>query len=96
MSNARNLADQVSNLVVISTGGSNFITPETLSASVSVLERDIIYSSSSPVTASVGTLWTDISNPNSPLLKVYNGTEWKLMSGAGGGGMMTTFLLSGA
>jgi len=40
MSKARDLADQVSNLITISTGGSNFITPEVLSASIANIDSD--------------------------------------------------------
>lgn len=67
-SNARNLADQVSNLVTISTGGSNF-------------EEDIVYSSSSPVSASVGTLWVDSGGTN-PMMKVWNGSSWDSLGSA--------------
>ena len=68
MSNARNLADQVSNLVTISTGGSNF-------------EEDIVYNSSSPVSASVGTLWVDSSGAN-PMMKVWDGSSWDSLGSA--------------
>lgn len=96
MSKARDLADQVSNLITISTGGSNFVTPEVLSASIALVEPNILYSSASPNTASVGSLWVDTTNASNPALKVYNGSEWKLMSGAGGGGMATTLMTIGA
>jgi len=67
-----------------------------LSASTSV-QPEIIYSSTPPEDPSVGTLWTDTTDVTTPLLKVYNGSEWILMSGAGGGGggLKTTFLLMG-
>jgi hypothetical protein len=42
MSNARNLANQVSNLITISTGGSNFITPQVLSASIANIESNYL------------------------------------------------------
>ena len=67
-SNARNLADQASNLVTISTGGSNF-------------EEDIVYSSSSPVSASIGTLWVDSSGAN-PMMKVWDGSSWDSLGSA--------------
>jgi len=67
-SNARNFANQVSNLIQISTGGSNF-------------EEDIVYSSSSPVTASVGTLWVDSSGAN-PMMKVWDGSSWDSLGSA--------------
>ena len=52
------------------------------------------FSSTQPTNPVTGQLWTDNSNPNSPLLKVYNGTEWKLVSGAGGGGGMAATLMT--
>jgi hypothetical protein len=68
MSKARDLANQVSNLISISSGGSNF-------------EEDIVYSSSSPVTASVGTLWVDSSGAN-PMMKVWDGSSWDSLGSA--------------
>jgi hypothetical protein len=38
---ARQFADQVSNLITISTGGSNFVTPQILSASIAGIQEDI-------------------------------------------------------
>ena len=55
------------------------------------------FSSTEPTSPVIGQLWTDNSNPNSPSLKVYNGTEWKLVSGSSGGsGMATTLMTIGA
>lgn len=68
MSKARDLADQVSNLISISSGGSNF-------------EQDIVYSSASPVSASVGTLWVDSSGAN-PMMKVWDGSSWDSLGSA--------------
>jgi hypothetical protein len=68
MSKARDLANQVSNLITISTGGSNF-------------EQDIIYNSASPVSASVGTLWVDSSGAN-PMMKVWDGSNWDSLGSA--------------
>ena len=59
-------------------------------------ERDIVYSSSTPSSPLVGQLWVDTTTPLTPILKVYNGNEWIIMSGAGGGGLKTHFLLMGA
>ena len=59
-------------------------------------ERDIVYSSSTPAAPVAGTLWVDDTDPLAPVLKVYNGSEWITMSGAGGGGLKTHFLLMGA
>ena len=60
-------------------------------------ERDIVYSSSTPTSPLVGQLWVDTTTALTPILKVYNGTEWIIMSGAGGGGgLKTHFLLMGA
>jgi hypothetical protein len=82
-SNARNLADQASNLITISTGGSNFVTPEVLSASISAInyEEDIMYGSASPVSASTGTLWVDSSGAN-PMMKVWDGSSWDSLGSA--------------
>ena len=49
-------------------------------------ETDIAYSSASPVSASTGQVWIDSTDNNAPLVKVYNGTTWVEVSGAGGGG----------
>jgi hypothetical protein len=80
-SNARNFANQVSNLITISTGGSNFVTPQVLSASMSLMEKDIVYSSGSPVSASIGTLWVDSSGAN-PMMKVWDGSSWDSLGSA--------------
>ena len=66
-----------------------------ISASVSY-EPNISYSSSTPAAPIAGTLWVDDTDPLAPVLKVYNGSEWITMSGAGGGGLKTHFLLMGA
>ena len=59
-------------------------------------EPNISYSSSTPASPVAGTLWVDDTDPLAPVLKVYNGSEWITMSGAGGGGLKTHFLLMGA
>jgi hypothetical protein len=59
-------------------------------------EPNISYSSSTPAAPVAGTLWVDDTDPLAPVLKVYNGSEWITMSGAGGGGLKTHFLLMGA
>jgi hypothetical protein len=60
-------------------------------------ERDIVYSSSAPASPLLGQLWVDTTTPATPILKVYNGKEWLVMSVAGGGGgLKTHFLLMGA
>ena len=69
-----------------------------LSTSASAnFERDIVYSSTTPTSPLLGQLWVDTTTPATPILKVYNGNEWIVMSGAGGGGgLKTHFLLMGA
>jgi len=69
-----------------------------LSTSASAnFERDIVYSSTTPTSPLLGQLWVDTTEPATPILKVYNGNEWIIMSGAGGGGgLKTHFLLMGA
>ena len=60
-------------------------------------EPNITYSSSAPSSPVSGTLWVDDTDPLAPVLKVYNGSTWITMSGAGGGGgLKTHFLLMGA
>ena len=54
-SNARNLADQASNLITISTGGSNFVTPQVLSASISNIDLTP-YATKAQLSASVGNI----------------------------------------
>jgi hypothetical protein len=92
MSNARNFADLVPTL--------NSITSSLVTVSQQPylqFEQDISFSASAPVTASVGTLWTDTTDATAPILKVYNGTTWIEMSGAGGGGgMKTSMMLMGS
>ena len=61
-----------------------------------IYEPNIDYVSSSPSTPIAGTLWIDSTASAAPSLKVYNGSEWIAVSGAGGGGLKTHFLLMGA
>jgi len=73
------------------------LTPYLTQISASVTyEPNISYSSSTPAAPVAGTLWVDDTDPLAPVLKVYNGSEWITMSGAGGGGLKTHFLLMGA
>jgi hypothetical protein len=73
------------------------LSPYLTIASASVTyEPNISYSSSTPAAPVAGTLWIDDTDPLAPVLKVYNGSEWITMSGAGGGGLKTHFLLMGA
>jgi hypothetical protein len=68
----------------------------TQSSASNLYEKNISYSSSTPAAPVAGTLWVDDTDPLAPVLKVYNGSEWITMSGAGGGGLKTHFLLMGA
>ena len=65
MSKARDLANQVSNLITISTGGSNFVTPQVLSASIANIESNYLTQISASNTyatqASLATLDSDSS-----------------------------------
>jgi hypothetical protein len=76
-----------------SSASSTYLTITNASAAY---EPNIAYSSSSPSLPVAGTLWVDDTDPLAPVLKVYNGSEWITMSGAGGGGLKTHFLLMGA
>jgi len=69
----------------------------TIQSASDTYEPDIPYDSNAPESPLVGTLWIDTTDEAAPSLKVYNGSEWILMSGAGGGGggLKTTFLLMG-
>jgi hypothetical protein len=55
MSKARDLANQVSNLITISSGGSNFITPQILSASLSNIDLSL-YATNAQLSASVANI----------------------------------------
>ena len=68
----------------------------TITAASATYEPDIPYVSASPSTPTAGTLWIDSTISTAPALKVYNGNEWIAVSGAGGGGLKTHFLLMGA
>lgn len=68
----------------------------TLESSInSNFEKDIAYSSASPVSASTGQVWIDSTDNNALLVKVYNGTTWVEVSGAGGGDPVPQSLLLG-
>jgi hypothetical protein len=68
----------------------------TINSASTTYEPNIPYVSASPSTPTAGTLWIDSTISTSPALKVYNGNEWIAVSGAGGGGLKTHFLLMGA
>jgi len=55
MSKARDLANQVSNLITISTGGSNFVTPQVLSASIANIDLTP-YATKAQLSASVANI----------------------------------------
>lgn len=55
MSKARDLANQVSNLITISTGGSNFVTPQVLSASIANIDLTP-YATKAQLSASVASI----------------------------------------
>jgi hypothetical protein len=82
MSKARDLANQVSNLITISTGGSNFVTPQVLSASIAGIQEDInnIDLSSAIVSASTASV-NELNNrivisSASPTTGNINGRIW--------------------
>lgn len=68
----------------------------TINSASTTYEPNIPYVSASPSTPTAGTLWIDSTISTAPALKVYNGNEWIAVSGAGGGGLKTHFLLMGA
>jgi hypothetical protein len=60
------------------------------------VETDILYSSTPPTSPSTGTIWTDTTDAEAPILKVYDGNIWLEISGAGGGGgLKSTMMLMG-
>ena len=82
MSNARNLANQVSNLITISTGGSNFVTPQVLSASIANIDLTP-YATKAQLSASVANIDVTSSldsrifiNSASPTSGNTNGRIW--------------------
>ena len=82
MSKARDFADQINTLITIAeTPYSNF-------------EKDINYSSSTPNSPVQGDLWVDTTDAEAPILKVYNGSTWIEMSGAGGGGGLSSTMMN--
>jgi len=86
-----------SNIDIISFQSISLANVYTQEQSDNRYEQNILYSSSSPTSPSIGQLWVDTTTLATPILKVYNGSEWIIMSGAGGGGgLKTHFLLMGA
>jgi hypothetical protein len=69
----------------------------TVTAASATYEPNITYNSSSPAyQIATGQLWIDTTEAEAPILKVYNGSTWIEMSGAGGGGdIFDTLLLMG-
>jgi len=69
----------------------------TVTAASATYEPNITYNSSSPAyQIATGQLWIDTTDAEAPILKVYNGSTWIEMSGAGGGGdVFDTLLLMG-
>jgi hypothetical protein len=69
----------------------------TVTAASTTYEPNITYNSSSPgYQIATGQLWIDTTDAEAPILKVYNGSTWIEMSGAGGGGdVFDTLLLMG-
>lgn len=60
-------------------------------------EPTIPYVSASPSGASAGSIWIDSTASATPVLKVYNGSAWVEVSGAGGGGdIFDSLLVMGA
>jgi hypothetical protein len=68
----------------------------TINSASTTYEPNIPYVSGSPSIPDAGALWIDSTASAAPILKVYNGNEWIAVSGAGGGGLKTHFLLMGA
>ena len=69
----------------------------TVTAASATYEPNITYNTSSPAyQIATGQLWIDTTEAEAPILKVYNGSTWIEMSGAGGGGdIFDTLLLMG-
>jgi len=69
----------------------------TVTAASATYEPNITYNTSSPAyQIATGQLWIDTTEAEAPIVKVYNGSTWIEMSGAGGGGdIFDTLLLMG-
>lgn len=54
---------------------------------------EIAYSATAPVDPQEGDFWLDITNPDAPVLKSYNGTSWIISGGAGDDPLVANFFL---
>lgn len=83
----------IMNILSTANASSTYLT---VTAASATYEPNITYNSASPSGIGTGQLWIDTTDPAAPILKVYNGSTWIEMSGAGGGGdVFDTLLLMG-
>ena len=84
----------IMNILSTANASSTYLT---VTAASATYEPNITYNSSSPAyQIATGQLWIDTTDAQAPILKVYNGSTWIEMSGAGGGGdVFDTLLLMG-
>ena len=84
----------IMNILSTANASSTYLT---VTAASATYEPNITYNSSSPAyQIATGQLWIDTTDAEAPILKVYNGSTWIEMSGAGGGGdVFDTLLLMG-
>jgi hypothetical protein len=66
MSRTRDLSKQISNLITISTGGSNFVTPQVLSASIANIESNYLTQISASTTYATQASLATIDSDNNP------------------------------
>lgn len=57
-------------------------------------QKTIPLQSSAPLSPSTGDFWADSTTPETPLLKVYDGADWVLVAGGGGGADSDQIIIS--
>ena len=68
----------------------------TVAAASTTYEPNISVNSASPSGIAIGQLWIDTTDPEAPILKVYNGSTWVDTTGGSSGGFeFDTLLLMG-
>jgi len=80
---------------IINTASAAAVDYLTNGALEGIYQKIISYFSTAPEDPNQGDLWIDSTDNSSPILKVYNGTEWTELSGGGSEIRSGRFLLMG-